>query len=142
MPKLNDETIQTAFQPHLKEGETLRQWAFGVKQPNLLLIILLIALAILPGLIAVFLLTRNYLIALTDKRLLVLQVKSMSNAQAKEIIEYDLNSLKKMKAKTSTGALFTHINIRDNEKPFVAKFHRAFSKSNRPSAMAIAEAIS
>ena len=56
--------------------------------------------------------------------------------------EYDLSEFAEMNVKTSTGALFTHIRIDDEERPFVAKFHRAFSKNNRPHAMAIAEAIS
>ena len=58
MAKLNDERIQAAFQPYLNEGETLQYWAFGVKQPNIFLIIVLVAggtllsLALLGGLAA------------------------------------------------------------------------------------------
>ncbi|MFQ5569652.1 MAG: hypothetical protein ACE5G0_08245 [Rhodothermales bacterium] len=141
MAKLNDERIQAAFQPYLQEGEELRYWAFGVKQPNIFLLILLIALAILPGIIAVFLLTKNYLIGLTDRRFLVLQIKGTSKATVKQITEYGLDEVRGMKVKTSTGGLFTHIRIDDAAKPFVAKFHRAFSKNNRPHAMAIGEAI-
>ncbi len=84
MAKLNDERMQAAFQPYLHEGEELRHWAFGVKQPNIFLL---------------------------------------------------------MKVKTSTGGLFTHIRIDEATRPFVAKFHRAFSKNNRSHAMAISEAI-
>jgi hypothetical protein len=142
MAKLNEETMKAAFQPHLLEGEEVTHVAFGVKQPNILLIILLICLAILPGMIAVFLLTKNYVIGLTSKRFLVLQVASMSNAAVKTVIEYDRASLPGMKVATSTGGLFTHIAIDDAAKPFKAKFHRAFSKTNRESAMAIAAAIS
>ncbi len=141
MAKLNDERIQAAFQPYLNEGETLRYWAFGVKQPNIFLLIFLIALAVLPGVIAVFLLTKNYLIGLTDRRLLVLQIKGISNAEVKQLMEYSLDEVRGMKVKTSTGGLFTHIRIEDAARPFVAKFHRAFSKNNRPHAMAISEAI-
>jgi hypothetical protein len=142
MAKLNDEMIVAAFKPYLKPDETLKYWAFGVKQPNIFLIILLFALAILPGIIAVFMLTKNYLVGLTETRLVVLQIKGAGNVEVKEVIEYRLEDLGKLEVKTSTGALFTHINIKDAEKPFVAKFHRAFSENNRPHAIAISEAIS
>ena len=141
MAKLTEETIKDTFQPHLLEGEELQQVAFGVKQPNIFLLIALIACAILPGLIAVFLLTKNYVIGLTNKRFIVLKIKSMTNSEVKEVTEYGLDEVKTLDVKTSTGGLFTHIEVKDDEKPFKAKFHRAFAKFNRPSAMAIAEAI-
>jgi len=141
MAKLTDEKIQQAFQPQLQEGEQLTHWAFGVKQPSILLMLFLFMLAILPGVIAVALLTKNYLIGLTGKRFIVLQIKGFSNAAPKAITEYALEEVHNMKVATSTGGLFTHITIEDANKPFKAKFHRAFSKTNRPHAMAIAEAI-
>jgi len=141
MAKLTDEQVQAAFAPHLHEGETLKHWAYGVKQPNMLLIIGLIALCILPGIIAVALLTKNYFIGLTEGRLIVLQVKGMKPEDVKAVIEYNLSDLSSANASTSTGGLFTHIEIKDEEKPFKAKFHRAFSKDNRPNAMAIGEAV-
>lgn len=141
MAKLTDDGMQTALQAYLQEGEELQYWAFGVKQPNIFLILFLFLLAILPGVIAVILLTKNYLVGLTEKRFLVLQVKGMGNATVKEIIEYNLDDLRGMEVKTSTGMVFTNIHIDDADKPFVAKFHRHFSKNNRPNAMAIAEAI-
>ncbi len=142
MAKLNDEQIHQAFAPHLHPGETLTHWAFGVKQPSILLMLPLFILAVLPGLIATLMLTKNYLIGLTADRFVVLRVKSISNAELKEVVEYGLNELRNDAVKTSTGPLFTHIKIASETKPFAAKFHRAFSKGNRPQAMAIAEAIS
>lgn len=142
MAKLNDTRIREAFAAHLEPGETLRHWAFGVKQPNILLMIPLFLLAVIPGVIAVFMLTRNYLIGLTDRRLIVLRVKSISNAEVLEVHEYPLSGLRNHAVKTSTGPLFTHIRIDGGSRPFVAKFHRAFSKDNRAHAMAIADAIS
>jgi hypothetical protein len=141
MAKLDDEKIVAAFEPYLAPDETLKYWAFGVKQPNIFLIILLFALAVLPGIIAVFMLTKNYLVGLTENRLLVLQIKGTGSADVKEVTEYRIEDLGKLEVKTSTGALFTHINIKDAEKPFIAKFHRAFSTNNRPHAVAIGEAI-
>ena len=141
MAKLTDEVIQEALNSQLHEGESLKSWAFGVKQPNIWLLIVLIACAVLPGLIAVILLTKNYLIGLTDKRFIVLTIKGMGNAEIKEVTEYGLDEIKQMDVNTSTGKLFTHIEVKDEAKPFKAKFHRAFSKNNRPAAMAIADAI-
>ncbi len=142
MPKLSDELIHEAFKPHLQAGEELKHWAFGVKQPSILVILPLFALAILPGIIATQMLTKNYLIGLTDKRLIVLQVKSITNGEVKEMMEYDLADFANAPGSSKTGGLFTHITIENAEKPFKAKFHRAFSKSNRAHAMAIGEAIS
>lgn len=142
MAKLNDEQIRQAFAAQLHPGETLRHWAFGVKQPSIFLMLPLFALAVLPGLIAVMLLTKNFLIGLTEHRLVVLRVKSISDAELKEVSEYALTELRNDTVRTSTGPLFTHIRIAHPEKPFIAKFHRAFSKENRTHAMAIAEAIS
>ncbi len=141
MAKLKDEQIKAAFQDYLKEDEELKYWAYGVKQPNIIIIVILIALFILPGIIAVLFFTNNYLIAITDKRFIVLQIKSISNAEIIKMQEYNLDELDRTKVKSSTGALFTKISIDNQDKPFAAKFHRAFSKNNRPHAMAIGDAI-
>jgi hypothetical protein len=141
MAKLTEERVREAFKPHLQEGEALTHFALGVKQPHILLIILLIALAVLPGIIAVFLLTKNYCIGLTNRRFIVLQIASPGNLTVKAVTEYSLDEIKGMKISTSTGGLFTHFRIQDEAKPFQAKFHRALAKFNRPNAMAIAEAI-
>ena len=141
MAKLTEESVREAFKPHLRDGEELTHFALGVKQPNIGIIVLLVMLAVLPGIIGVFLLTKNYCIGLTNQRLIVLQVSSLGNLTVKGITEYSLEELAKMDIRTSTGGLFTHFNIKDAGKPFQAKFHRALAKFNRPNAMAIAEAI-
>jgi len=144
MAKITRDQLAGPFQPYLQPGETVQSAAYGVKQPNLLLLIVLIALAILPGLIAVMLLTKNYLVALTDRRILVLRVKNLNlkTPDVKEVIEYSRDEFPGLEAKTSTGGLFTHIAIKDKDRPFVAKFHRAFSPTNREDAMAIASVVS
>jgi len=139
MAKLKEEKMKEALKQYLTEGEEVKNVAFGVKQPPFIVILLLMLLAILPGVIATFLLTKNYIISLTNKRFLILQVKSMSNAEVKAIVEYDLSSMPEVK--TSTGGLFTHFKVLDEQKPFAAKCHRAYSKTNRENAMAIAEGI-
>ncbi|HEV8321398.1 MAG TPA: hypothetical protein VG389_07280 [Myxococcota bacterium] len=142
MPRPTPENVPPVFAPHLQPGEQLRYFAYGVKQPNILLILVLVCLAVLPGLIATAILTKHFLIGLTDKRLLVLRIASMGNHGVKEVLEYPLGSLTPAQVKTSTGALFTHIRIDDPAKPFVAKFHRLGMKTNRDHSMAIAAAIS
>jgi len=130
--------VAAAFQPYLEPGEQLRHVAFGVKQPNILLIIGLTALAILPGVIAVAMLTREFVVGLTDRRFIVLRFKG-SKLVVQEVIEYPLSPLPP--AKTSTGGLFTHIQVLDPARPFVAKFHRMGMPGNRENAMAIGAAL-
>jgi hypothetical protein len=134
---LKDEEVCDALKPYLEEGETLEHWAFGVKQPPIGLIILLFILAILPGIIAVALLTKNYIVGLTQKRLIVVRIGG--KLKPKEMMEYKLDQVGEVK--TSTGGLFTHIKILDPEKPFVAKFHRMGMKDNRDHSNAIAKTL-
>lgn len=142
MAKLTDELMQETLKAQLQEGETLKHWAFGVKQPSMIVIVPLIALAILPGVIATFMLTKNYLVGVTDKRFIVLQIKSISNTEIKAIIEYPLDGLKNNGGGFKPGKLFTYLSVDQADKPFNAKFHRMFSKDNRSHAEAIGHAIS
>ena len=139
MARFKDPNVPAAaFQPYLEPGEQLRHWAFGVKQPNMLLILPLFALAILPGAIAVALLTKEYVVGLTDRRFIVLRFKG-KKVEVQEVLEYPLSALPPVKA--STGGLFTHIKIEDPAKPFVAKFHRMGMPGNREHGMAIEAAL-
>ena len=140
MARFNDPNfVAAAFHPYLQPGEQLRNIAFGVKQPSMALIIPLFLLAIVPGAIATALLTKEYVVALTDRRVIVLHFKG-SQIQVQEVFEYALNY--HAPAETSTGSIFTHIKIHDPTRPFVAKFHRAGMPGNREQAMAIAAALS
>jgi hypothetical protein len=139
MARFKDPNVPAAaFQPYLEPSEQLRHWAYGVKQPNMLLILPLFLLAILPGAIAVALLTKEYIVGLTDRRFIVLRFKG-KNVNVQEVLEYPLNNLPPVKA--STGGLFTHIKIQDPAKPFVAKFHRMGMPGNREHGMAIEAAL-
>jgi len=142
MPKLTEDLMQETLSAHLQDGETLKNWAFGIKQPSIMLMVPLFALAILPGVIATQMLTKNYLIGLSNKRLIVLQIKSIVNVELKALTEYDLNEFKSNPGTFKAGKLFTHLKAENAEKPFTAKFHRMFSKGNREHAVAIGEAIS
>ena len=141
MAKMTEERVREAFAPLLQEGETLTHFALGVKQPPIVLIVLLIMLAILPGVIATALLTKNYCIGLTDRRLIVLQIASLANLKMKSVTEYSLEELRGMQVSSTTGSLFTHIAIESADRPFKAKFHRALAPFNRPNAMAIGDAV-
>ncbi|HUS31810.1 MAG TPA: hypothetical protein VMZ53_25085 [Kofleriaceae bacterium] len=139
MARYQDAIVTNVLGQQLQPGEQLHHWAYGVKQPNIGLIILLMCLAILPGAIAVALMTKEYVIGLTSHRLIILQV---SGGKAKVILKWDYYRNQMPAAQTSTGALFTHIKIKDAQRPFVAKFHRMGMPRNREHAMAIAAAIS
>jgi len=134
--RFRDESIMTnALSAQLQPGEQLYYYAYGVKQPNIFLIILLMCLAILPGAIAVALLTKEYVIGMTERRLIVLRFSG--KMKIKEVTDYWLDRLPRVVQ--STGSLFTHIKIEDPQKPFVAKFHRLGAKQNRDMSMAMAK---
>ena len=130
MARFKDAEVTAATQPHLQPGEQLRHWAYGVRQPPTLLIFLLTPLG-------TALLTKEYVVALTDRRLLILRTRR--KLRVEEITEYPLDKLPP--AKTSAGALFTHIRIEDAARPFSAKFHRLGMAHNREHATAIAAAL-
>jgi hypothetical protein len=133
MARFKDEAfVMSAFAPHLQPGERVIYYAYGVKQPNILLIILLLG-----GLLTA-LLTKQYMVGLTDRgRFLVLRFSG--NLKVKEVLEYHIGNVQGAKAKT--GPIFTYITIKDPQKPFTAKFHRLGMKQNRPHAMAIAQSL-
>jgi len=140
MARFKDESVPVAsLQQQLQPGETLKHWGYGVKQPNIGLMIVLFALAILPGAIAVALLTKEYLVGLTENRLVVVQF-SGGKVKVKEVLEYDLPSLKG-KASGSKGSIFTHLKVKDESKPFTAKFHRMGAKQNKQHVEAIVDAL-
>lgn len=142
MPKITDAMMQNNISEHLEEGETLLHWAFGVKQPSILIMLPLFALAILPGILITQRLTKNYLVGLTEKRLIVLKIKGITNAQLLEKHEYALADFKDSPAQFKQGSLFSYITIDTPEQPFSAKFHRMMSKDNRMHVEAIGTAIS
>jgi len=138
MARYKDPIVTELLGKQLHPGEQLYHWAYGVKQPPMGLIILLTLLAVVPGAIATALMTKEYIVGLTSHRVLILRVKG-GKANVLEITEYDRRNLPP--AKTSTGALFTHIALADPARPFVAKFHRLGMTNNRDHAMGIAAAL-
>ncbi|HLA64385.1 MAG TPA: hypothetical protein VK610_08140 [Rhodothermales bacterium] len=130
--------VAAAFQPYLEPGEELKHSAYGVKQPSMAIIIPLMFLAVLPGVIATALLTKEYVVGLTNRRFIALRFKG-KDIKVQEVLEYPLGALPPVKA--STGGLFTHIKIEDPAKPFVAKFHRMGMPGNRENGMAMEAAL-
>lgn len=142
MAKLTDELLKSTLNEHLKDGETLEHWAIGVDQPSLLFILPLFLLAVVPGVIATQMLTKKYLVGLTNKRFIVLQIKGLFNMELKSITEYPRADFSSLAASYKTGALFTHIKIKDREKPFKCKFAKALTKDNKMHTEAIGQALS
>lgn len=139
MARFKDTSVmQRALQAQLEPGETLLHWAYGVKQPNIMLIIFLYCLAILPGIIAVFAMTKEYVVGLTDRRLIVIRFKGNQIA-VQDVQAWRLDAMPTVDS--STGSLFTHIRVNDPAKPWVAKFHRLGTADNREQAMAIAAGL-
>jgi len=140
MARFKDEGfVAQAFQPHLHPGEQIQHLAYGVKQPPIWLILLLFCLAILPGAIATAILTKEYVVALTGQRFIVL-LFSGGKIKVKEVKEYWPQNLGG-KVKTSKGAIFTHIRIDDGPNSFVAKFHRMGMPNNKQHAEAMADML-
>ena len=138
MARYKEPVVTAAFAAHLQPGETLRSTAYGVRQPSMLAMIPLYLLGILPGVIAVAVLTKEYLVGLTDRRVLVLRV-SGGNAAVQEVTEYALTERPPVTA--SQGSLFAHVTIDDPARPCKAKFHRAGPPSHRENALAAAQAL-
>jgi hypothetical protein len=103
----------------------------------MILIIAMYLIAVLPGAIALMLLTKEYVVALTDRRVLVLRFSG--RLKVKELIEYSLAD--EHQTQSSTGMLFVHLKVRDPERPFVAKFHRLGLTNNRQNAQEISTAL-
>lgn len=129
MARFKEGAVQALLKSHLKPGEELQHWAYGVKQPHILLLIIFLPLA--AGL------TKDYVVGLTDRRFIVLRVSSSLNVE--QVLEYALSAMPPVKA--STGPVFTHIRIDDPQKPFVAKFHRLGLPNNREHTKAMAEIL-
>ena len=139
--KPSEDMVRAAFAEYLNPDETIQQTAYGVKQPHIMLIIALMLLGILPGVIAVAVLTRHYRVGLTNQRLIILQTKDMKSLRVKSVLAFSRQDLQGLDVNTSVGPIFTNIKIKGGEQPFVAKFHRAYSSTNRAASQSIAEAV-
>ncbi len=137
--KTRDEIFEDTMRPLLHPGEMLQCVALGVKTPPILLIILLMIIGVVPGVIVGLMLTKNFLVALTDRRIIVARAKGI--VQTEGHFDYQLGKIGG-KVTVKAGSVFTHITVEHPELPWKAKFHRSGSPNNKASALAIAEAFS
>lgn len=100
---------------------------------------MLTLLGILPGLIALLLCTKEYLVGITETRLIVLQFRG-DDANVKRVLEYALHDVRG-RAVSTKGPMYTSIIIDDLRQPFAAKLHRLGAKANKWHAEAIADAL-
>ena len=138
MGKPKTEEMKAAFAPYLPTGEAVTHVAYGVKQPHILLVLLLVLAGVLPGLIAMMFLTRHYLIGQSASGITVLQIEGLTDLHVKKVMHFSASDLAGAEVKTSSNALFTNISIADRGRQFVAKCHKMYSQDNRPHAEAIA----
>lgn len=147
MAKLDTPQMLDLLSPMLPAGDTLLHSAYGTRQPNMLLMLPAFALAIIPGVILTHVLTKHYIVGLSQTALLIAEVspKWRSMMVAVDAVKpsrvIPLAELRGQTAKVKTSTLFRHIDVGQGDERFKAKFHRAFSKSNRPEANAIGDAI-
>ena len=142
MAKLSDENFYQAVQPHLKAGERVRHFAYGVKEPSLWVIILLFVTIL--GALGIGLMTRHYVVALTDVRVIIVELRPglfSPTFDAKEVTSYLLVELARMSVSSSLGNASTFLRIEDPSRPFEARFYRRVSPGNKPNSQAIAQCI-
>ena len=144
MSKIDDQTVPAALAQHLQPGEQLLHYAYGVKQPNIGLIILFYAT--IGGALAVTFMTKHYVIGLTNRRLLVLSLKPgfFTRCHLDRIVEtfdFPLHEVPQMKVKTSGGMLFYDMKIETPARTWVAKFHRMGMSRNHDHCNAIGNVL-
>ncbi|HEX2901741.1 MAG TPA: hypothetical protein VHS96_18665 [Bacteroidia bacterium] len=136
--KTRDEIFHDTVRHLLQPGETLQYVALGQKRPAIGLIILLVFLGVLPGMVAVTMLTKNFLVALTDRRVIVARAKGI--VQVEGWFDYPLGNVGgEVTVKTRKSSI--KIAIAHLELPFEATFLRSGSPLNLESAQAIADAL-
>jgi hypothetical protein len=144
--KPSDSDFYQSVQPHLLLGEQVKHFGYGVEQPVLWLTVLLyVVLLGVPGYFVVGLLTRHYVLALTDARLLVVRVKGglfEISFEPTEVKAYLFEELAALPIEAAVGSKTVRLQIGDPlAKPLIVRFHRAASPGNRTNTVAIATAL-
>jgi hypothetical protein len=137
MAKFGDERIRAAVQPYLEPGEQIQYTSRGVQQPNFVLLILMVLFGLVAGLIAFGLLTKNYVMVLTNRRALIIRFSGA--LKFREFIEYRPGAIPPLTV--SQGMIFAVMRISDPAGAMKIKFHRAGMQNNRENAVAIANAL-
>lgn len=130
MPKFTTERLASVVQPYLEPGEQFIYVAYGMQQPG-------IGFVLLTGVIGQALFTKYYVVALTNRRLLL--VHCISKARVREIIEYRPGAMPPIHVKH--GTFFAVMTIADPAGHMKIKFHRNFVANNRETAEAIGNAV-
>jgi hypothetical protein len=130
MAKLTDEQIATSLQPFLEPGEQVLNSAYGMSPPKLVMLIL-------TGAIGQALFSKYFVLALTNRRLLLLQ--AISKLRVVEVREYRPGNLPQVSVKQ--GSIFAVLQLNDPEGSYRIKFHRSAMANNRERAVYIANAL-
>ncbi|HEY1263779.1 MAG TPA: FHA domain-containing protein [Terriglobales bacterium] len=130
MARLKDSEIRAVVEKQMMPGEQFQQAGVAISIPGGNWMYLL-------GAIFVALFQRWFVVGLTDRRLLLLRYKGRLNVQ--EVREWDLDRVPPVKIKE--GPINIRMDIQDPASPIVLKFHRAAISGNRPSAIAIGNAL-
>jgi hypothetical protein len=125
MFRISDEEIVNALQPHLQPGEPLRNYAIGYQLPLWQQLL---------GPLFLVLLSKFYMVALTDRRLLLVRFKEKVH-KIKSVKEYRLSQITNIR--TKTGLLHTFLTVEVPNESFSCKFHRNTVRNNRPKALAL-----
>lgn len=138
MAKITDERIAAAIQPFLEPGEQIQTNAYGFHQMSMWIMIPLILVALLPAFIAQALLTKYYMVVLTNRRILFFHCDN--KLKVKEIIEYRPGAMPPVNV--SSGMVFAVLKIADTRGAMRIKFHRSGMANNREKAVIIGNAMS
>jgi hypothetical protein len=116
--RATEQQLREAVQPHLEPGESVRHIAYGIKPPMVLV-------AVIPILYTMF--TSHYVFALTDRRLIVMQISANMGlsfkVNAKQVTSYPLGpGLGQVTNKS--GPIFTYVGFASPNGSLKVKFHR------------------
>jgi hypothetical protein len=142
----SDSDLYQAVQPHLLVSEQVKHFGYGVTpQPLWLVALLYVVLLGVPGFFVVALLAKHYVVALTDRRLVVVRIRGgvfEISCEVKEVRAYLFEELGAQPIDASVGAKVVRICVGDPKgRPLVVRFRRGASPANRSNAVAIAIAL-
>ena len=128
------------LQAHLEPGETLQCHAYGVRPTPFFLVFVLLLLGIIPGVIALAVLAREYFIGLTAEKLIVIQVSGRAKDQVKDVLIYDRQELSGL-VETTRNHMYTLIQIRHPEKPLALRCGRYDMEGNLEASREMAQSL-
>jgi hypothetical protein len=124
MARLTEQEVANLAQQYLQSGEQLQYAAVAMSLPMW---------ALFMGAIIAALFRKWYVVALTDRRLLLIRYKNRLVPQ--EITEYELRQLPRLKF--VQGTLNATLKVQDPRGTVTLKFGRLLTKQNRENALAL-----